>query len=146
MYIIYFYYIFILFNIYRGKKNENYIFGLTSLYIIVYFLSNYFPIIKRFDLYLLPFISITISYVGEIRLFRNKSKIKSIFYTLITFFLFTGIFYKNYYLDEFNRFRYLNYKNYFIELSKENIAKNFYEKSSGYKEKIDILQEKEKNN
>ena len=56
------------------------------------------------------------------------------------------MFYKNYYLDETNRFRYLNYKNYFIELSKENIAKNFYEKSSSYKEKIDILQAEEKNN
>lgn len=147
MYIIYFYYIFILFNIYRGaKKNENYTFGLTSLYIIVYFLATYFPIIKRFDLYLLPFISISISYVGEINLFGKKNSVKSLFSTLITFALFTIMFYKNYYLDETNRFRYLNYKNYFIELSKENIAKNFYEKSSSYKEKIDILQAEEKNN
>jgi len=147
MYIIYFYYIFILFNIYRGaKKNENYTFGLTSLYIIVYFLATYFPIIKRFDLYLLPFISISISYVGEINLFGKKNSVNSLFSTLITFALFTIMFYKNYYLDETNRFRYLNYKNYFIELSKENIAKNFYEKSSSYKEKIDILQAEEKNN
>ncbi|WP_338951461.1 EpsG family protein [Fusobacterium nucleatum] len=147
MYIIYFYYIFILFNIYRGaKKNENYTFSFTSLYIIVYFLATYFPIIKRFDLYLLPFTSISISYVGEIHLFENKSKVKSLFYTLITFLLFTGIFYKNYYLDDLNRFRYLNYKNYFIESSKGNIARNFYEKSSSYKEKIDILQAEEKNN
>jgi len=146
MYIIYFYYIFILFNIYRGKKDENYIFGLTSLYIIVYFLSNYFPIIKRFDLYLLPFISITISYIGEINLFGKKNSVKSLFSTLIIFALFTEIFYKNYYLDDLNRFRYLNYKNYFIELSKENIAKNFYEKSSSYKEKMEILQTEEKNN
>lgn len=147
MYIIYFYYIFILFNIYRGaKKNENYTFGLTSLYIIVYFLATYFPIIKRFDLYLLPFISISISYVGEINLFGKKNSVKSLFSTLITFALFTIMFYKNYYLDDLNRFRYLNYKNYFIELSKENIAKNFYEKSSSYKEKMDILQTEEKNN
>ena len=97
-------------------------------------------------MYLLPFTSISISYVGEIHLFENKSKVKSLFYTLITFLLFTGIFYKNYYLDDLNRFRYLNYKNYFIESSKGNIARNFYEKSSSYKEKIDILQAEEKNN
>ena len=70
---------------------------------------------------------------------------KSFFSILITFFLFTVVFYKNYYLNELNRFRYLNYKNYFIELSKENIARNFYEKSNSYKEKMDILQVEEKN-
>jgi len=102
--------------------------------------------LKRFDLYLLPFISITISYIGEINLFGKKNSVKSLFSTLIIFALFTEIFYKNYYLDDLNRFRYLNYKNYFIELSKENIAKNFYEKSSSYKEKMEILQTEEKNN
>ena len=146
MYIVYFYYIFILFNIYREtRKNGNYTFSFTSIYIIIYFLANYFPIIKRFDLYFLPFTSITISYVAEVHLFGNKNKAKSFFSILITFFLFTVVFCKNYYLNELNRFRYLNYKNYFIELSKENIARNFYEKSNSYKEKMDILQVEEKN-
>ena len=93
----------------------------------------------------IPFTSITISYVGEVHLFGNKNKAKSFFSILITFFLFTVVFCKNYYLNELNRFRYLNYKNYFIELSKENIARNFYEKSNSNKEKMDILQVEEKN-
>lgn len=149
MYIIYFYYVFIVFNVYKGsKKKGNYTFILSSLFIIIYFLATYFPIIKRFNVYFLPFMAITISNVGEISIFKTKVKntIKKPFIILGTFLLFTAMFYKNYYLDDLNRFRYLNYKNYFIELSKENIAKNFYEKSSSYKEKIDILQAEEKNN
>ncbi|QYR67276.1 EpsG family protein [Fusobacterium animalis] len=149
MYIICFYYIFIIFNVYKGsRKNNNYTFVFSSLFVIIYFLTTYFPIIKRFNVYFLPFMSITISYIGEISVFKRKVKnsIKKPFIILGTFLLFTTMFYKNYYLDDLNRFRYLNYKNYFIELSKENIAKNFYEKSSSYKEKMDILQTEEKNN
>ena len=149
MYIIYFYYIFVIFGVYKGsRKKGNYTLILTSLFIIIYFLTTYFPIIKRFNVYFLPFMSITISNVGEISIFKTKVKntIKKPFIILGTFLFFTIMFYKNYYLDDFNRFRYLNYKNYFIELSKENIAKNFYEKSRSYKEKIDILQAEEKNN
>lgn len=149
MYIIYFYYVIVVYSIYRGsRKKGNYTFIFTSLFIIIYFLTTYFPIIKRFNVYFLPFMSITISNVGEISIFKTKVKntIKKPFIILGTFLFFTIMFYKNYYLDDFNRFRYLNYKNYFIELSKENIAKNFYEKSRSYKEKIDILQAEEKNN
>ena len=149
MYIVYFYYVIVVYSVYRGsRKKGNYTFIFTSLFIIIYFLATYFPIIKRFNVYFLPFMSITISNVGEISIFKTKVKntIKKPFIILGTFLLFTAMFYKNYYLDDLNRFRYLNYKNYFIELSKENIAKNFYEKSSSYKEKIDILQAEEKNN
>lgn len=149
MYIIYFYYVFIVFNVYKGsRKKGNYTFVLSSLFIIIYFLATYFPIIKRFNVYFLPFMSITISHIGEISIFKRKVKnsIKKPFIILGTFLFFTAMFYKNYYLDDLNRFRYLDYKNYFIELSEENIAKNFYEKSSGYKEKIDILKAEEKNN
>lgn len=149
MYIIYFYYIFVIFGVYKGsRKKGNYTLILTSLFIIIYFLATYFPIIKRFNVYFLPFMSITISNIGEISILKRKVKnsIKKPFLILFTFLFFTIMFYKNYYLDDLNRFRYLDYKNYFIELSKENTAKNFYEKSSSYKEKIDILQAKEKNN
>ena len=149
MYIIYFYYIFVIFGVYKGsRKKGNYTLILTSLFIIIYFLATYFPIIKRFNVYFLPFMSITISNIGEISILKRKVKnsIKKPFLILFTFLFFTIMFYKNYYLDDLNRFRYLDYKNYFIELSKENTAKNFYEKSSSYKEKIDILQAEEKNN
>lgn len=149
MYVVYFYYVIVVYSVYRGsRKKGNYTFIFTSLFIIIYFLATYFPIIKRFNVYFLPFMSITISNVGEISIFKTKVKntIKKPFIILGTFLFFTTMFYKNYYLNDLNRFRYLNYKNYFIELSKENIAKNFYEKSRSYKEKIDILQAEEKNN
>ena len=92
MYIIYFYYIFVIFGVYKGsRKKGNYTLILTSLFIIIYFLATYFPIIKRFNIYFLPFMSITISNIGEISIFKTKVKntIKKPFIILGTFLFFT---------------------------------------------------------
>lgn len=141
-------YLLILYFIYLPlKQKEKKIFNFSVIFILTYFLSNYFPILSRMNIYFVPFFSIVLSNIGEVniqfhknkRVYRNKLK-KIIAATLI-FFMYVLIFYRRIESSELYRFAYLNYKNYFIEFMKGNLNKNFEEKSEKYKEKVKLLME-----
>lgn len=144
-----FLYITIIFFIYGKDRNKN-IYNFSILFIIIYFFSPYFNILSRMNFYFSPFISIGISYVSTRDLRRKKTSVFCnnilirVFKVTFLFLVFIGIFYRKSINSELFKFAYLNYKNYFIELLKGEIKKDFNEKSKEYKKQIETLMKNER--
>ena len=67
------YHILIIFYIYKNSNEKrNYILNFAGIYVILYSIVAYFPIINRLNLYFAPFIGITLSYVTDIYFFNRK--------------------------------------------------------------------------
>lgn len=142
------YHILIIFYIYKNSNEKrNYILNFASIYIILYSIVVYFPIINRLNLYFAPFIGITLSYVTDIYFFNGKisnSIGKKLVVVIFTFLVATIIFYRRITAGgDLVNLAYLNYKNYIIEFLKGDLKNNFSEKKSFYEDRVKQIVEKE---
>lgn len=127
-----------------GKRN--YIKNMALILVLLFVLSLRFIILDRLNLYFVP--GFILSLVAGIRTFQIKKRNKLIEKILFMFLylLFTMYMYRVLNSSELNKFRYLNYKNYFIEYIKGNTEKDFLKKSNKYKQTINkFLDEEVKN-
>ena len=144
------YYLYVEFYAYKfSRMFQGYILNFASLYVIIELITAYFPILGRMNLYFAPFISITISYIGDLH-YVNKRKINlfrgkwnNIILVIFSFIMSTTMFYRRVVINELSSFTYLNYKNYIIEFIKGDLKNSFLEKSEEYKKKFDEILEKE---
>lgn len=142
------YHILIIFYIYKNSnEKKNYILNLASIYIILYSIVVYFPIINRLNLYFAPFIGITLSYITDIYFFNEKisnSIEKKLVVVILTFLVATTMFYRRITGGgDLVNLAYLNYKNYIIEFLKGDLKNNFSEKKSFYEDRVKQIVEKE---
>ena len=139
--LFYTYLIFGGYNLLVSKKN--YLKNMGLIYITINFLGNILPLIHRFSYYFIVGFAISISAISNLTplLIRRRLKSKKIFVLIFMYSIFTLFLYKQIYRNPFNIYRYSNYKNYFIELTKGNLDKNFFEKSNDYKKNIENLKE-----
>lgn len=143
-------YTYIIFYCYQySKKKMIYINNVAIIYVLVNYFQNLLPILYRVNQYFVLGFSICMGSVGMLQLPNNK-KIKCNKKRLG--FLFAIILYIPFVLSflrmssiELNRLRYFSYKNYFIEMMKDDLKKNFKEKSEEYERIIKKLIEKENN-
>ncbi len=137
-------YLYIVFFAYDNSNNrKNYIKNAALIYIVCNYFQNMLPILYRVQEYFVIPFAITLSYGSQITFFNKKIIFykNSFKYFVIIFIniLFLFIFTRKIYNSELNKIRYGNYKNYFIEKIKGNVADNFYEKKKGYEENIEKL-------
>jgi hypothetical protein len=142
------YHILIIFYIYKNSnKKRNYILNFASIYVILYSIVAYFPIINRLNLYFAPFIGITLSYVTDIYFFNrkiSKSIVKKLVVVIFIFLVATTMFYRRIIAGgDLVNLAYLNYKNYIIEFLKGDLKNNFSEKKSFYENQVKQIIEKE---
>ena len=137
-------YLYIVFFAYDNSNNrKNYIKNAALIYIVCNYFQNMLPILYRVQEYFVIPFAITLSYSSQITFFNKKIIFykNSFKYFVIIFIniLFLFIFIRKIYSSELNIIRYGEYKNYFIEKIKGNVADNFYEKKKGYEENIEKL-------
>lgn len=145
-------YLYVIFFSYRNyKKRKEYIENLGILFICFKYFQNYLPIIARFNSYFIFAFSICMSNIGNLKLPNkkilvfNKHRVKFIYLLLLLSLLFIRM--KDlFFATKMNTFKYLKYKNYFVKLIKEDLKKNFEEKSNDYKRKIKNMLIEENNN
>lgn len=143
-------YLYIVFFAYDNSKNKkNYIKNMALIYIICGHFQNILPILYRIQGYFVVPFAIALSYSSQLTFFNKKIIFykNSFKYIIIIFtnILFIFIFIIGVYGRELNKIRYGNYRNYFIEKVKGNVADNFEEKKKGYEENIEKLVKKENN-
>ena len=124
-----------------SSLKRNYLKNMGLIYIVINFLGNMLPLIHRFSYYFIVGFAISISAISNLNpmLSKRRMRSKKIFVLIFIYSIFTLLLYKQVYKSPLNIYRYSNYKNYFIELIKGNLDKNFYEKSNEYKRHIDNL-------
>ncbi|WP_274235928.1 EpsG family protein [Fusobacterium animalis] len=145
--VIYGYIIFYSYNFSPRKKN--YIKNMALFYIIIYYFNNMIPILYRVSDYFVVGFIISLASLKFIRLPNGKIiKLKKrpigCIIIIIFYFLFLLYFWKESYSTKLNRYRYGEYKNYFIEMINGTLKKDFYEKSEEYKKNIEILLNEER--
>ena len=145
--VIYGYIIFYSYNFSTRKKN--YIKNMALFYIIIYYFNNMIPILYRVSDYFVVGFIISLASLKFIRLPNGKIiKLKKrpigCIIIIIFYFLFLLYFWKESYSTKLNRYRYGEYKNYFIEMINGTLKKDFYEKSEEYKKNIEILLNEER--
>lgn len=143
----YFYVVFYCYK-YSNKRNKLYK-NMAIIYILIGYFSNLLPILYRVNQYLVLGFSICMGSVGKFHLPSNKvirvnHKKLDFLFVFMLYFLFLLNF-SRIFSTELNRVRYLNYKNYFIEMVKGNLKENFKEKKKDYEETIEKLIKKENN-
>ena len=129
--VIYGYIIFYSYNFSPRKKN--YIKNMALFYIIIYYFNNMIPILYRVSDYFVVGFIISLASLKFIRLPNGKIiKLKKrpigCIIIIIFYFLFLLYFWKESYSTKLNRYRYGEYKNYFIEMINGTLKKDFYEK------------------
>lgn len=137
-------YLYIVFFAYDNSNNrKNYIKNAALIYIVCNYFQNMLPILYRVQEYFVIPFAITLSYSSQITFFNKKIIFykNSFKYFVIIFIniLFLFIFIGRIYNSELNKIRYGDYKNYFVEKIKGNVAKNFEEKKKEYEENIKKL-------
>ena len=134
-----------------SPRKKNYLKNMALFYIIIYYFNNMIPILYRvLDYFIVGFI-VSLASLKFIRLPNGKIiklKNRQISYIIIIFFylLFSLYFWKESYSTQLNRYRYGEYKNYFIEMIKGTLKSDFYEKSEEYGKNIEILLNEERKN
>ena len=147
--VIYGYVIYYSYNFSPRKKN--YLKNMALFYIIIYYFNNMIPILYRIlDYFIVGFI-ISLASLKFIRLPNGKIiklKNRPVSCIIIVFFysLFLLYFWKESYSTKLNRYRYGEYKNYFVEMTKGTLKNDFYEKSEEYRKNIEILLNEERKN
>ena len=120
---------------------------------IIYILINYFqyllPILYRINQYFVLGFSICMGSVAMLHFTGDNfvkftSKKLKVLYVIFLYIPFSLSFWRMS-STELNRVRYFNYKNYFIEMIKGNLKKDFKEKSEDYEKIIEKLIKKENN-
>lgn len=141
-------YLYIVFFAYDNSKNKkNYIKNATLIYIVCNYFQNMLPILYRVQEYFVIPFAIALSFGSQITFFNKKiifyknnfKYIVIIFINILFIFMFIGKVHNN----ELAKMRYGNYKNYFIEKIRGNVANNFKEKKEEYEKNIEKLVNKE---
>lgn len=129
---------------YSDKKNNLYK-NLAIIFLIIRYFQDIFPLIYRINQYFILSFSICMGSFNLITfnkkiIFFNK-KYLNILFAIILYIPFILNMYKVY-SSELNKFRYFNYKNYFIEMINKNLFKNFNEKADKYEKEIKKIMRK----
>ncbi|WP_047394917.1 EpsG family protein [Cetobacterium sp. ZOR0034] len=115
---MYIYIVFFAYDYYFQKKN--YIKNAAILFCIILNLQYKLNILYRFQNYLSFFLAIVLSSVGYVKILNKRKTSFQTILPIIYLIFFSSIFYKSITNSELNKFRYGNYKNYFIEILKGN--------------------------
>lgn len=143
-------YIYIIFYCYEYSEKKS---DLYKNMAIIYILINYFqyllPILYRINQYFVLGFSICMGSVAMLHFTGDNfvkftSKKLKVLYVIFLYIPFSLSFWRMS-STELNRVRYFNYKNYFIEMIKGNLKKDFKEKSEDYEKIIEKLIKKENN-
>ena len=132
--VIYGYIIFYSYNFSPRKKNY-----IKNMIPILYRVSDYFVVGFIISLASLKFIRLPNG-----KIIKLKKRPIGCIIIIIFYFLFLLYFWKESYSTKLNRYRYGEYKNYFIEMINGTLKKDFYEKSEEYKKNIEILLNEER--
>lgn len=135
----------------NSRKRKIYIENMGILYVCILLFQNQIPIISRYNAYFIFALSICLSDIKKLRLINgkvlvfNKMKLNGACLLLIL-----GVFLLRmrilFYTTEMNTFKYLNYKNYFIEMINGNLKRDYDEKRQDYERIIYNMLIKENNN
>ena len=143
-------YIYIIFYCYQYSKKKSDLYkNMAVIYALVGYFQNLLPIFYRVNLYFTLGFSVCMGSVAKLHTPNNKiikinhKKIGFLFIIILYFPFILG--FSRILLTELNKVRYLNYKNYFIEMVKGTLKKDFKEKRNGYEKIIEKLIEKENN-
>lgn len=143
-------YSYIIFYCYKYSKKRNNLYeNMAIIYIIIGCFQNMLPIVYRVREFFVLGFSICIGSVGKLHLPNNKiikfnHKKLGFLFVIIAYIPLSLVFFRGFF-SELNKVRYLNYRNYFIEMIKGDLKENFKEKSSDYERIIDQLIRKEIN-
>lgn len=132
-------YIYIIFNSYKESLyKKNYILNCSIIYCLICIFNYKLGILYRIKELFSFFFIISLASIEKTKFYKkkylDKKSAKIIMIIILLFQLL--LFYKAMLGNDLNVFRYGNYKNYFIELIKDDFYKNKEEKEKKYMEKI----------